>query len=81
MNNRGARGSCLHKTDDGLYLAYSRWPDKKTRDASWPSDKAPSSALPKEICDAILLIKECIDQTRKQPEIMLEVIDDLLLKP
>jgi hypothetical protein len=33
---RGAIGSCLHQAEDGMYLAYSRWPDKKTRDASWP---------------------------------------------
>jgi hypothetical protein len=25
----GALGSCLHKGEDGLWYAYSRWPDKK----------------------------------------------------
>ena len=33
--HRGALGSCLHKTEEGMWLAYSRWPDKATRDASW----------------------------------------------
>ena len=35
IKNRGALGSSLHKAEDGMWLAYSRWPDKKTRDASW----------------------------------------------
>lgn len=29
VEKRGALGSCLHKTKEGLWLAYSRWPDKK----------------------------------------------------
>ena len=32
----GALGSCLHQTEEGFWLAYSRWPDKATRDAAWP---------------------------------------------
>jgi len=34
IDKRGAIGSCLHRTSDGLWVAYSRWPDKKTRDNS-----------------------------------------------
>jgi len=26
IKERGAIGSCLHKTDNGLWIAYSRWP-------------------------------------------------------
>ena len=44
VEKRGAIGSCLHCTSEGLWLAYSRWPDKKTRDASWPGEDAPSSS-------------------------------------
>ncbi|HAT9060358.1 TPA: DNA adenine methylase [Legionella pneumophila subsp. pneumophila] len=75
---RGALGSCLHKTNDGMWLAYSRWPDKATRDASWPGDNAPSEMLPKEIRKAVVTIQECIDQTQKPPEITMEVVNDLL---
>jgi len=78
VERRGAIGSCLHKTEDGYWLAYSRWPDKATRDASWPGDKAPSSELPDEIRHAIIAIKACVDQDRKLPEIYMEVISDLL---
>jgi hypothetical protein len=34
IEQRGALGSCLHKTSDGLWVAYSRWPNQATRDAS-----------------------------------------------
>jgi hypothetical protein len=80
VNHRGAIGSCLHRTPDGLWLAYSRWPDKKTRDASWPGENAPSVELPTEIVQAILTIKDSMDQDRKLPDICMEVVDDLLLK-
>jgi len=78
MEHRGAIGSCLHKGQDGLWIAYSRWPSKAARDASWPGENSPSTELPNEICLAINAIKECIDNEREIPEICLEVIDDLL---
>lgn len=78
---RGAIGSCLHRTSDGMWIAYSRWPDEKTRDASWPGGKnGPSSELPYEILEAIMVIKDCLDPERKLPDICMEVANDLLLK-
>lgn len=76
---RGAIGSCLHKTEEGIWLAYSRWPDKATRDASWPGDNAPSDDLPDALKEAVIRIKECGDPNRKLPEICMEIVDDLLL--
>ncbi len=75
---RGALGSCLHKTDDGMWLAYSRWPDKITRDASWPGENAPSDSMPNEVKTAIIKIQSCIEETQKFSEICMEVVDDLL---
>jgi len=75
---RGALGSCLHKTTEGMWVAYSRWPDKETRDASWPGENAPDEILPVEIKKAIVTIQNCIDQTQKLSEICMEVVDDLL---
>ena len=80
VERRGAIGSSLHRTSDGLWLAYSRWPDKKTRDASWPGENAPTAELPPEICEAILTLKNCMCQESKFPDICMEVVDDLLLK-
>ena len=79
VESRGAIGSCLHKTEGGLWVAYSRWPDKATRDASWPGENAPSSELPDEIRNAILTIKDCIDPDRKLSDICMEVVNDLLV--
>lgn len=73
---RGALGSCLHKTDEGFWLAYSRWPDRATRDASWSSDVAMND-LPSFIKEAIAAMKNCADEERKLPEICMEMIDDL----
>jgi len=78
VEKRGALGSCLHRTDDGKWIAYSRWPDKATRDASWPGENAPSHELPAEIRQAILTIKECMDQDRKIPDICMDMVSDLL---
>lgn len=79
VKERGALGSCLHRTRDGLYLAYSRWPDQATRDASWPQANDTVGALPKEILHAISTIKDCIDKDREMPDICLDVVDDLFL--
>ncbi|MCF6765934.1 hypothetical protein L3V82_09120 [Thiotrichales bacterium 19S3-7] len=77
---RGAIGSVLHKTDQGFFLAYSRWPDKQTRDASWPGENAPSNVLPGDIRQSILKMRDCVIKDKKLPEITMEVIDDLLFK-
>lgn len=76
----GAIGSCLHQAENGMWLAYSRWPDKATRDASWPKDGAPSKEIPDDIKFAINTLKDCLDQDRKLPEICMEVIDDMLIQ-
>lgn len=80
VEKRGALGSCLHKTEEGLWVAYSRWPDKATRDAAWPGEAAPSDVLPEEIKHAIVSIKDCFDPDQKFPDICMDVIEDLLLE-
>ncbi len=77
IQHRGAIGSCLHKAEDGIWLAYSRWPDRATRDASWSSDNTVED-LPRAIKEAITQMKNCGDQDRILPEICMEVVDDLL---
>lgn len=78
VNHRGAIGSCLHKTADGLWVAYSRWPDEKTRKAAWPDTtniKNPAN-LPPEINNARLAMKKCVK--KKYPEICMEIVKNLL---
>ena len=81
LENCGALGACLHKGEDQLWVAYSRWPDKATRDAAWPGDQAPDADFPEEICEAIKTIqairKENQDFTQYD-DICLEVVIDKL---
>lgn len=84
VQERGAIGSCLHKGEDNLWVAYSRWPDKATRDAAWPGNEETDEPLPEEIFDIMqkmLAIKEENQDLENYDEICLEVIDDLLLSP
>lgn len=79
ITQRGALGSCLHQGENGLWVAYSRWPSRAVRDASWPQGKdLPSSELPENVRKAIISIKDCMDEDRKIPDICLEVVNDLL---
>lgn len=68
----GALGSCLHKTEQGEWIAYSRWPDQKTRDAAWIT----GTELPADIKTAIKTLKDCMIQPHE--EICMTVVDDLL---
>lgn len=80
--HRGAKGSCLHKGIDGLWVAYSRWPDKAIRDASWPGDGKPGEELPNEVKKAILKmqdIKEENQDLEQYEEICLEIVEDRLI--
>jgi len=83
--HRGAIGSCLHKShethqDAHQWIAYSRWPDRATRDASWSSSSEDvANDLPPFIVDTITELKQCIDKDRPFKEICMDVIDDLLM--
>lgn len=77
----GAIGSRLHKGEDGLWLAYSCWPDKKSRDAAWPGDKAPNNELPADVQDAIMNIQALKRENKdleQYDEICLDVVEDCL---
>lgn len=73
----GAIGSTLHQTDEGMWVAYSRWPDEKTRHQSWINDDNPN--IPLEMKAIITQLKDCIDLHRERSELCLKVIDDLLI--
>lgn len=78
ISHCGAIDSCLHKTDEGYWLAYSRWPDKATRDAAWPGENSPNKILPEHIQQIIVKLKACGDEEKKLPEITMTVTNDLL---
>ena len=76
IESRGAYGSRLHKTKNGEMLAYSCWPDKETRAASWPGDDAPNEGLPETIKQAIIKIKTFTIEPFE--EIQMDVLEDKL---
>ena len=76
--HHGAIGSCLHKTDDGYWITYSRWPSREARDAVWSSDdKKVSQPFPADIQAAVATLKDCIAE--QEPDLTMEVVGDLLL--
>ncbi|MEN8236762.1 MAG: hypothetical protein ABFQ95_04375 [Pseudomonadota bacterium] len=77
--SRGAIGSCLHKVEDGSWLAYSRWPDKETRDQSWPGEDEIAQSLPDEIVEAIKGLKACIDHSKPFTETCMQLVEDYLV--
>ncbi|WP_131783668.1 antibiotic biosynthesis monooxygenase family protein [Legionella gresilensis] len=76
IEKRGAIGSRLHKAYNGDFLAYSCWPDKETRDKSWPGEDAPNEILPQEIREAIIQIRSLSPYPFE--EIPLDVLEDKL---
>lgn len=81
IEKRGAIGSCLHKSEKGLWVAYSRWPDKATRDAAWPGSNSLNADFPQDVLYAIHTIQAIIEENKhleSQHEICLEVVEDLL---
>jgi quinol monooxygenase YgiN len=54
---RGSLGSALHKSENGLWIAYSRWPDRATRDASW-SESAVLDSFSETVRKAIQVMQE-----------------------
>lgn len=69
----GALGSSLHKSDEGEWIAYSKWPDKETRDASWIGEVG----LSDEIKLAIKNLRDCVDREKPYEEIAMNLIDQV----
>ncbi len=75
IQEKNALGSTLHQADDGMWIAYSRWPDKKTRDAAWSCETIYSH--PEPIIKATETLKNSLDKERLFPEICMDVIVSL----
>ena len=75
-SERGALGSSLHKTAQGEYIAYSRWPDEETRNASWGDRRVKA---PADIDRAIVALESCIDRSQPYDEICMDVVNDQIL--
>lgn len=70
----GALGSTLHKTADGEFIAYSRWPSQETRDKVWKNE---SAELPDKVRQAIDSLEKSIDSCNPRDEICLELLEEI----
>lgn len=78
VRHRGAISSTLHKSREGLWVAYSKWPDQTTRDKSWPQCASQiDPSFPKEVIDAIAWIKHSQEGSEKFPEICMELHEEI----
>ena len=69
----GALGSTLHRSHDGEYIAYSRWPDKHTRDKHW-GEHAQFQGMDSLQAD-IETLRNALDKNKPFDEIAMEIID------
>ena len=80
VSNRGALGSTLHRSEEGYFVIYSRWPDKHVWQDAWLEEGEEMPAdIPPEIASAIVSIRGCIDESEDAFEsIVTHVIADKL---
>ena len=64
----GSLGSRLHRAEDGTWVAYAQWPDRRT----WED----ASRVTAADTDAVKLIRESVEMSH--PALLMEVADDLL---
>jgi heme-degrading monooxygenase HmoA len=64
----GSLGSRLHQAEDGTWVAYAQWPDRRTYDAA--------QSIPVTDAEARMMFRESIEES--YPDIYMNVIDDLL---
>jgi heme-degrading monooxygenase HmoA len=64
----GSLGSRLHRAEDGTWVAYAQWPDKR----SWEAARR----VPVADTEASDMMKESVEVS--YPEMLLEVSDDLI---
>ena len=82
IQQRGALGSCLHKSENTIWVAYSRWTDRSTRDAAWPGDGEPHVDIPTDVREAIAQIQKIKKQNidlEQYDEICMDVVEDKLI--
>jgi len=76
VEERGALGSSLHRSENGMWIAYSRWPDRKTRDSSWPAEgEQANPSFPAKVKEAIKGLKTCFKE--ELPQICMDVVEDV----
>lgn len=80
VQERGAIGSCLHKIDEGYFLAYSRWPNRKVREKSKIINLINDKNVPEKVRLAVKVIQNAKDTNKEKfNEIVMDLINDKLI--
>ena len=66
-SHRGGLGSRLHRCEDGTWVAYAQWPDKKTWELS--------SKIPLPENSAMAEMQSCIETS--EPPLLMTLVQDL----
>lgn len=66
--NCGSLGSRLHRAEDGTWVAYAQWPDRRTYDAA--------QSIAVIDIEARMMFKESVEES--YPDVYMNVVDDLL---
>ena len=64
----GSLGSRLHQAEDGTWVAYAQWPDRRTYDAA--------QNVPVVDAEARAMLGESVEES--YPDVYMNVVDDLL---
>lgn len=64
----GSLGSRLHRAEDGVWVAYAQWPDRRTYDAA--------QSIPVIDVEARTMFRESVEES--YPDIYMNIVDDLL---
>ena len=76
VEKRGALGSSLHQSEEGMWVAYSRWPNRETRDASWPKEEEEvNGSFPPDVKEAVETLRNCFED--EMPQICMELKDEV----
>lgn len=68
-SRRGSYGSRLHRAEDGTWIAYAQWPDRRT----WEE----AGGAGADDAEALEMMRESIEVSH--PPVLMEVSDDLLI--
>lgn len=64
----GSLGSRLHRAEDGTWVAYAQWPDRRTYDAA--------QSVPVGDAEARAMMRESVEES--YPDVYMEVVGDFL---
>lgn len=70
VEHRGAIGSSLHRSEEGLWMIYSKWPDRETQECSWSFEA--KKKLPYDVLKQVERMQACVFE--KEESLYFEIL-------